>query len=206
MNIKILADSTCDLPQELLDKYNITMIPLTVIKDAENLTQTDHVLEETVALAVSCFYPSSEYTSRSISRFEKFLIDSLEDATEYFGLIRLGCYCAIVLSVLLALFSVFAAVGHVCNKCRWGKYVLLGISVILTVGAFVGLPMLSELLQDLFADVQYLEDIKLRVHIIPVLSVILLLVPVILDIVTKATQKKALASHAAQATFDPAAE
>lgn len=177
-----------------------------LLKDAENLTQTDHVLEEAVAFAVSCFYPSSEYTSRSISRFEKFLIDSLEDATEYFGLIRLGCYCAIVLSVLLALFSVFAAVGHVCNKCRWGKYVLLGISVILTVGAFVALPMLTELLQDLFADVPYLEDIKLRVNLIPVISVILLLVPVILDIVTKATQKKALVSHAAQATIDPAAE
>ena len=177
-----------------------------LLKDAENLTQTDHVLEEAVAFAVSCFYPSSEYTSRSISRFEKFLIDSLEDATEYFGLIRLGCYCAIVLSVLLALFSVFAAVGHVCNKCRWGKYVLLGISVILTVGAFVALPMLTELLQDLFADVPYLEDIKLRVNLIPVFSVILLLVPVILDIETKATQKKALVSHAAQATIDPAAE
>ena len=34
MNIKILSDSTCDLPQEVLDKYNITMIPLSVIKDA----------------------------------------------------------------------------------------------------------------------------------------------------------------------------
>ena len=33
MNIKILSDSTCDLPKELLEKYNITLIPLTVIKD-----------------------------------------------------------------------------------------------------------------------------------------------------------------------------
>lgn len=33
MKIKILSDSTCDLSQELLDKYNITTIPLTVIKD-----------------------------------------------------------------------------------------------------------------------------------------------------------------------------
>ena len=31
MNIKILSDSTCDLPQEVLEKYNITMIPLAVI-------------------------------------------------------------------------------------------------------------------------------------------------------------------------------
>ena len=35
MNIKIIADSTCDLSAELLEKYNITLIPLTVIKDDE---------------------------------------------------------------------------------------------------------------------------------------------------------------------------
>ena len=38
MNIKVLSDSTCDLPQEVLDKYNITMIPLTVIKDGKAFT------------------------------------------------------------------------------------------------------------------------------------------------------------------------
>lgn len=36
MNIKILSDSTCDLPQEVLEKYNITMIPLSVIKDGQS--------------------------------------------------------------------------------------------------------------------------------------------------------------------------
>ena len=38
MNIKILSDSTCDLPKEVLDKYNITMIPLSVIKDGKQFT------------------------------------------------------------------------------------------------------------------------------------------------------------------------
>ena len=38
MNIKITSDSTCDLPQEVLDKYNITMIPLSVIKDGKAFT------------------------------------------------------------------------------------------------------------------------------------------------------------------------
>ena len=33
MKIKILSDSTCDLPQELLEKFNITLVPLTVIKN-----------------------------------------------------------------------------------------------------------------------------------------------------------------------------
>lgn len=35
MKIKILADSTCDLPQELVQKYDITIVPLTVVKDGE---------------------------------------------------------------------------------------------------------------------------------------------------------------------------
>lgn len=33
MKIKILSDSTCDLSQEILDKYDITLVPLSVIKD-----------------------------------------------------------------------------------------------------------------------------------------------------------------------------
>ena len=33
MNIKILSDSTCDLPQDLLQKYDISLIPLTVVKN-----------------------------------------------------------------------------------------------------------------------------------------------------------------------------
>ena len=35
MNIKIISDSTCDLSQELLEKYNITLMPLTIIKDGK---------------------------------------------------------------------------------------------------------------------------------------------------------------------------
>ena len=36
MNIKILSDSTCDLPKELCEKYNVTLFPLTVVKNGEN--------------------------------------------------------------------------------------------------------------------------------------------------------------------------
>ena len=44
MSIKIVADSTCDLSKELIDKYNITIIPLSIIMgdeshyDGEDLT------------------------------------------------------------------------------------------------------------------------------------------------------------------------
>ena len=38
MNIKILSDSTCDLPLETIEKYNITIVPLSVIKDGQQFT------------------------------------------------------------------------------------------------------------------------------------------------------------------------
>ena len=38
MNIKVLSDSTCDLPQELLEKFNITIVPLTVVKDGQSFS------------------------------------------------------------------------------------------------------------------------------------------------------------------------
>ena len=38
MNIKILSDSTCDLPQEVLEKYNISMVPLTVIMNGQQFS------------------------------------------------------------------------------------------------------------------------------------------------------------------------
>ena len=36
MNIKILSDSTCDLTPELCEKYNITIVPLSVIKNGQD--------------------------------------------------------------------------------------------------------------------------------------------------------------------------
>lgn len=38
MNIKITSDSTCDLSKELLEQHNITLFPLTVIKDNQSYT------------------------------------------------------------------------------------------------------------------------------------------------------------------------
>lgn len=35
MKIKILSDSTCDLSKELLEKHDITLVPLTIIKDGQ---------------------------------------------------------------------------------------------------------------------------------------------------------------------------
>ena len=36
MNIKITADSTCDLSNELVEKYSITILPLYIVKDGKS--------------------------------------------------------------------------------------------------------------------------------------------------------------------------
>ncbi len=37
MNIKITADSTCDLSREIIEKYNIDILPLYVVEDGKSL-------------------------------------------------------------------------------------------------------------------------------------------------------------------------
>ena len=44
MNIKILSDSTCDLPQELIKQHNITIVPLSVIKDGKHFTDGVNII------------------------------------------------------------------------------------------------------------------------------------------------------------------
>ena len=39
MNIKVLSDSTCDLSQEILDKYDISLVRLVVVKDGKAYTE-----------------------------------------------------------------------------------------------------------------------------------------------------------------------
>lgn len=79
MRIKILSDSTCDLPQELLGKYDITMVPLTVIKNNEafsdgvNITTKD-IFEHVAAggdLCTTAALNAGEYQDW----FEKFAGD-----------------------------------------------------------------------------------------------------------------------------------
>ena len=87
MKFKIMSDSTCDLPRELVEKYDIEIVPLIVVKDGKeysdgvNITPADifaHVaaggdLCSTAALGVG------EYQSR----FEKY-------ATEYDGILHIN--------------------------------------------------------------------------------------------------------------------
>ncbi len=49
MAIKILADSTCDLSPELIKRYDITLIPLT-IKKTEKITMMGLISSRRISL------------------------------------------------------------------------------------------------------------------------------------------------------------
>ena len=59
MRVKIISDSTCDLSPELLERYDIAITPLCIIKDGEefhdgvNITPAEDVYKRQVKRSVS---------------------------------------------------------------------------------------------------------------------------------------------------------
>ena len=87
MKIKILSDSTCDLSRELLEKHNITVVPLTVIKNDQEfkdaVTITPDVIFEHVANGGSLCTTSANSVGEYQEWFEKF-------AGDYDGVIHIN--------------------------------------------------------------------------------------------------------------------
>ncbi len=87
MKIKILSDSTCDLSQELIAANNITIVPLTVIKNDEAfkdaITITPDVIFEHVAAGGSLCTTSANSVGEYQEWFEKF-------AGDYDGVIHIN--------------------------------------------------------------------------------------------------------------------
>lgn len=87
MRIKILSDSTCDLSPEILEKYNITLMPLTVIKDSQefkdNITITPaQIFEHAAAGGNLC-----STTAVSIGEYQEFFAPF---AAEYDGVVHIN--------------------------------------------------------------------------------------------------------------------
>ena len=87
MKIKILSDSTCDLSQELIAANDITIVPLTVIKNDEEfkdaVTITPDVIFEHVAAGGSLCTTSANSVGEYQEWFEKF-------AGDYDGVIHIN--------------------------------------------------------------------------------------------------------------------
>ena len=87
MKIKILSDSTCDLSSALLEENDITLIPLTVIKNDEQFKDgvsiTPDVIFEHVANGGSLCTTSANSVGEYQEWFEKF-------ASDYDGIIHIN--------------------------------------------------------------------------------------------------------------------
>jgi len=86
MKIKIISDSTCDLSQALLERYNISIVPLTVIKNDEGfkdgLTITPADIFAHVAAGGSLCSTSAVSVGEYIDYFDSY-------AKEYDGVIHI---------------------------------------------------------------------------------------------------------------------
>ena len=87
MKIKILSDSTCDLSQDLLQKHDITIVPLTVIKNdkdfKDGITITPDVIFDHVANGGSLCTTSANSVGEYQEWFEKY-------AGDYDGVIHIN--------------------------------------------------------------------------------------------------------------------
>ena len=79
MKIKILSDSTCDLSKQLLDENDITLVPLTVIKNDEQFKDgvsiTPDVIFEHVANGGSLCTTSANSVGEYEDWFRKYAAD-----------------------------------------------------------------------------------------------------------------------------------
>ncbi len=77
MRIKILSDSTCDLSQDILEKYDITIIPLIVVKDnqefQDGVTITPQDIFEHVATGGSLCSTSALGVGAYEDEFKKYV-------------------------------------------------------------------------------------------------------------------------------------
>ena len=87
MKIKILSDSTCDLSKELLEANDITLVPLTVIKDNEQFKDGVTITPDDIFAHVAAGGDLCSTTANNIGEYEDWF-SKYED--EYDGIIQIN--------------------------------------------------------------------------------------------------------------------
>lgn len=87
MRIKILSDSTCDLSPEILEKYNITLMPLTVIKDSQEFKDNVTITPAQIFAHVASGGDLCSTTAVSIGEYQEFFASF---AAEYDGVVHIN--------------------------------------------------------------------------------------------------------------------
>lgn len=79
MKIRISADSTCDLSQELIEKYDITVLPLYIIKDGVSYADGVDITAEDIYAHVNAGGGICSTAAVSVSDYEEFFQKQLQD-------------------------------------------------------------------------------------------------------------------------------
>lgn len=87
MKIKITSDSTCDLSPELLDKYNITLKPLTVIKDGKAYSDGVDITTDDIFAHVAAGGSLCSTAAINVEEYQEFFA---KYADEYDGVIHIN--------------------------------------------------------------------------------------------------------------------
>ena len=87
MKIKILSDSTCDLSEELVQKYDITVLPLTVIKDGQSYHDRVDITPADIFAHVAAGNDLCSTTAMNVGEYEEFFA---KFASEYDGVIHIN--------------------------------------------------------------------------------------------------------------------
>ena len=87
MRIKILSDSTCDLSKELLEKHNITIIPLTVIKDDQAYTDCVTITTDEIFAHVAAGGNLCSTTAVSVGEYQEWFE---KYANDYDGVVHIN--------------------------------------------------------------------------------------------------------------------
>ena len=87
MKIKIISDSTCDLSQELVVKYDISILPLTVIKDGKNYSDGVNITTADIFAHVAA---GGDLCSTAALNIEEYTEVFRKYASQYDGVIHIN--------------------------------------------------------------------------------------------------------------------
>ena len=87
MRIKITSDSTCDLSQELIEKYDVTLVPLTIVKNGEAFADGVTITPDEIFAHVAAGGDLCSTTAKNIGEYT----DIFEQySKEYDGVIHIN--------------------------------------------------------------------------------------------------------------------
>ena len=87
MNIKILSDSTCDLSVDLLTQHNITLVPLTVIKNGEAFSDGVNITPQDIYDHVAAGGGLCSTTAGNVGEYEDWFAKFAKD---YDGVVHIS--------------------------------------------------------------------------------------------------------------------